>query len=91
LFCLARISTSPAGQSWRVRLPGLLRGCDYRLRIRGDLGLPSMRQVRAPEWVTAALAGWVRVPGAVLADAGVAMPALDPGQALLLEVIVDRA
>ena len=91
LFCLARISTSPAGQSWRVRLPGLSRGRDYRLRIRGDLGLPSMRQVRAPEWVPAALADWVRVPGAVLVDAGVAMPTLDPGQALLLEVIVDRA
>jgi alpha-galactosidase len=91
LFCLARISTSAAGQSWRVRLPGLSRGRDYRLRIRADLGLPSMRQVRAPEWVSAALAGWVRVPGAVLVDAGVAMPTLDPGQALLLEVIVDRA
>lgn len=91
LFCLARISTSAAGQSWRVRLPGLSRGRDCRLRIRGDLGLPSMRQVRAPEWVSAATAGWVRAPGAVLVDAGVAMPTLDPGQALLLEVIVDRA
>jgi alpha-galactosidase len=50
-----------------------------------------MRQVRAPEWVSAATAGWVRAPGAVLVDAGVAMPTLDPGQALLLEVIVDRA
>jgi alpha-galactosidase len=91
LFSLARISTSPAGQSWRVRLPGLSRRRDYRIRIRADLGLPSMRQVRAPEWVPAAIDGWVRVPGSALVDAGVAMPALDPGQALLLEVIVDRA
>ena len=58
----------------------------YRVRVRTDLGMPSLHQTAGPAWLTAALADWVALPGAVLAVAGVPMPTLNPGQALLIEV-----
>ncbi|WP_250302795.1 alpha-galactosidase [Streptomyces sp. A 4/2] len=86
LYCWARLVTSPEGQSGRIALPGLDRTRRYRVRIRTEAGLPSFREGLGPAWVTAALEGWVALPGSVLSGAGVPMPALDPGQALLIEV-----
>jgi alpha-galactosidase len=61
------------------------------VRIRTELGVPSLRQVRPPGWLGEALKGWVRLPGVVLTEAGLPLPTLDPAQALLIEVhpIVD--
>lgn len=86
VFCWAQLATSPAGQPGLVRLPGLSAG-DYRVRVRGEVGRPSMHQVAAPPWLTAAYEGWVDVPGAVLGGVGLPMPNLNPEQALLIEVI----
>ncbi|MFC1401618.1 MULTISPECIES: alpha-galactosidase [Streptacidiphilus] len=86
LYCWARLTTSPAGQSGRVRLPGLDAGAGYRVRIRTELGLPSLHQTAGPAWTTRALDGWVQLPGAVLALAGLPMPTLNPEQAMLIEV-----
>ena len=86
LYCWARVATSTEGQSGRVRLPGLAADASYRVRVRTDLGLPSFHQTSGPAWLTEALAGWVTLPGAVLAVAGVPMPTLNPEHALLLEV-----
>ncbi|AXG82150.1 alpha-galactosidase [Streptomyces paludis] len=86
VYCWARLATSPDAQSGRVPLPGLDPRRGYRVRIRTEAGLPSAHQVAAPAWYTAALEGWVAVPGAVLAGAGLPMPTLNPGQALLFEV-----
>jgi alpha-galactosidase len=86
LYCWARVATSAEGQSGRVRLPGLAADARYRVRVRTDLGLPAFHQTSGPSWLTAALADWVSLPGAVLAVAGVPMPTLNPEQALLIEV-----
>ncbi|MBM9509909.1 alpha-galactosidase [Actinacidiphila acididurans] len=86
LYCWARVATSPEGQSGRVRLPGLAADTPYRVRVRTDLGLPSLNQTGGPAWFTAALEDWVTLPGSVLAVAGVPLPNLNPEQALLLEV-----
>ncbi|MFG1811420.1 alpha-galactosidase [Streptomyces sp. NPDC049040] len=86
LYCWARVATSPEGQSGRVRLPGLAPDTGYQVRIRTDLGLPSLHQTAGPAWFTAALEDWVPLPGAVLAGAGLPMPTLNPGHALLVEV-----
>ena len=86
LYCWARLTTSPAGQSGRVRLPGLDAGAAYRVRIRTELGLPSLHQTAGPAWATRALDGWVELPGSVLALAGLPMPTLNPEQAMLIEV-----
>ncbi|MFC1413934.1 alpha-galactosidase [Streptacidiphilus sp. N1-12] len=86
LYCWARLSTSAAGQSGRVRLPGLRTDASYRIRIRTELGLPSLHQTANPPWTDQALADWITVPGPVLGLAGLPMPTLDPEQALLIEV-----
>jgi alpha-galactosidase len=86
LFCWARLATSAEGQSGRERLPGLAADRDYQVRIRGDAGYPSMHQTAAPAWVAQALDGWVDIPGAILAMAGLPMPTLNPQQAMLIEV-----
>lgn len=86
LYCWARTETSVAGQSGRVRLPGLTPGRSYRVRIRTEAGLPALHQVTGPLWCTAALDGWAPMPGAVLTGAGLPMPTLNPGQALLIEI-----
>ncbi|WP_329060271.1 alpha-galactosidase [Streptomyces sp. NBC_01429] len=86
LYCWARLATSPDGQSGRVRLPGLDPRGRYRVRIRTEAGLPALHQIAGPAWFSAALEGWVALPGAVLTGAGLPMPTLNPGQALLIEI-----
>ncbi|GAA4624701.1 alpha-galactosidase [Actinoallomurus vinaceus] len=86
LYCWARTVTSAAGQSGRVRLPGLAPDRDHVVRIRTDLGPPSMHHIAAPAWADRAMRDWVPFPGAVLARAGLPMPTLDPQQAMLIEV-----
>ncbi|WP_037569206.1 alpha-galactosidase [Phaeacidiphilus oryzae] len=86
LMCWARLATSAAGQSGRVRLPGLKSRARYRLRVRDDLGLPSFHQTSGPGWLDRALKEWVDLPGAVLATVGLPLPTLNPQQALLLEI-----
>ncbi|WP_329538936.1 alpha-galactosidase [Streptomyces sp. NBC_01358] len=85
LYCWARTETSVPAQSGRVPLPGLAPGRSYRVRIRTEAGLPSMHQVVAPAWYRAAVEDWVPMPGTVLTGAGLPMPTLNPGQALLIE------
>ncbi|MER6117614.1 alpha-galactosidase [Streptomyces sp. NPDC001743] len=86
LYCWARTETSVPAQSGRVRLPGLTPGRPYRVRVRTEAGLPSLHQVTAPAWYRAAVEGWAPMPGTVLTRAGLPMPTLNPGQALLIEV-----
>ncbi|SHM18972.1 alpha-galactosidase [Actinacidiphila paucisporea] len=86
LYCWARLATSAEGQSGRVPLPGLGPDARYLVRVRTDLGLPSLHQTAGPAWFTAALDGWVPIPGAVLVRAGLPMPTLNPGHAALIEV-----
>ncbi|MFF4316408.1 alpha-galactosidase [Streptomyces sp. NPDC001507] len=86
LYCWARLATSPEGQYGRVRLPGLAPGETYRVRVRTELGLPSFHQVAGPAWLAAALGGRLTLPGSVLTVAGLPLPNLNPGQALLLDL-----
>ncbi len=86
VFCWARLATSPEGRSGRVPLPGLTHDLDYRLRIRTEIGQPPSHQRVAPPWFTAATGGWVTAPGAILSGSGLPMPALNPEQAILIEL-----
>lgn len=86
LFTWARFHTSPAGQSGRVRFPGLDPAARYRVTVREELGAASRHQGRDPEWITRATRGPIELSGAVLALAGVPMPTLNPQQAMLLDL-----
>lgn len=85
LFTWSRFATSAAGQSGRVRFPGLDAAATYTVRIREDLGPASRHQGNDPEWVAHAVADGIEIPGAVLGGAGVPLPTLNPQQAMLIE------
>ncbi|WP_311257627.1 alpha-galactosidase [Microbacterium sp. WCS2018Hpa-9] len=85
LFTWSRFATSAAGQSGRVRFPGLDAQAVYSVRIREDLGSAS-RHGGDPVWVTTALAGAIEVPGVVLSTVGVPLPTLNAQQAMLIEI-----
>ncbi|MEV8565900.1 alpha-galactosidase [Streptomyces sp. NPDC051322] len=90
VYCWVRTATSTKAQSGRVQLPGLPTRGGYRVRVRTEAGLPALHQTSGPAWFTAALDGWVPLPGSVLGGAGLPLPTLEPGQALLIEVTALR-
>jgi alpha-galactosidase len=86
LFTWSRFATSAAGQSGRVRFPGLDATAVYTVRIREDLGAASRHQGNDPEWVADAVADSIELPGGVLVRAGLPLPTLNPQQAMLIEI-----
>jgi alpha-galactosidase len=87
LFAWVRLGTSSAGQSGRVRFPGLDARASYRVIVRDEIGSPALHQGGGPAWFTEAGERGIDLPGSVLVEAGVPLPTLDPAQALVLEVI----
>jgi len=87
LYAWARLATSAAGQSGRVRLPGLDPTASYRVTVRDEIGLPALHQGGGPAWFDEALANGIELPGAVLAVTGVPLPTLAPAQAVILDVV----
>ncbi|MGN8048959.1 alpha-galactosidase [Curtobacterium sp. 22159] len=88
LYTWARLGSSAAGQSGRIRLPGLDPRACYSVRVRDDLGAARRHQTADPAWVAAAARpDGVELPGAVLAVAGVPLPTLTPQQAMLFDVV----
>ncbi|MEU6860653.1 alpha-galactosidase [Glycomyces sp. NPDC046736] len=85
LYTWTRTATSAAGQSGRVRLPGLDPAARYRVRVRSELGTASRHQGADPAWIEAAETG-IDLDGTVLAVAGVPLPTLNPQQTLLLDL-----
>jgi alpha-galactosidase len=75
----ARPITWPAGP---VRLPGLERGRRYRVTADGPGALQNFDPKVVPGWWRDGLTA----SGALLADAGIAMPALQPDQGALIRV-----
>ncbi|MBK4346278.1 alpha-galactosidase [Lacisediminihabitans sp. G11-30] len=85
LFAWVRLATSGAGQAGLTQIPGLDPSRNYAVRVRTDLGEPSLHQGLGPGWFEAARAGSLTVSGHVLSTVGLTMPTLNPSQALLLE------
>jgi alpha-galactosidase len=82
LYAYVQLATSPFAVPAAVRLPGLDPARSYLVEPVHPAGPPRTAQ-RLPPWYAA---GGVTLPGAVLEAAGLAMPGLDPEQALLLRV-----
>jgi alpha-galactosidase len=84
LYAYVQLATSPFGVPAPARLPGLDPARGYLVEPVHPAGPPRTSGQRLPPpWYAA---GGITLPGAVLAAAGLAMPALDPEQALLLRV-----
>lgn len=82
LFAYVQLQTSDPSLPAVVRLPGLDPDRRYRVTTPMPAGAPWLLQTRAAPW----LADGVTLPGSVLAAAGLAMPPLFPGHALLLHL-----
>jgi alpha-galactosidase len=83
LYAYVQLATSPFAVPAPARLPGLDPARSYLVEPVHPAGRPRTSQRMPPPWYAA---GGVTLPGAVLAAAGLAMPVLDPEQALLLRV-----
>jgi alpha-galactosidase len=85
LFAFVQLTTSPDAVPGRHRLPGLDPARRYAVEVvdlTGD-GLPPAAASAQVPWVEA---GRVELPGAVFVSTGLAMPALQPPQGVLLHV-----
>jgi alpha-galactosidase len=83
LYAYVQLATSRFGVPAPARLPGLDPARGYLVEPVHPAGPPRTSQRLPPPWYAA---GEVTLPGAVLGAAGLAMPALNPEQALLLRV-----
>jgi alpha-galactosidase len=83
LFAWVQLEAGPLAGSQRARIPGLDVGRTYRVELTEPFGPASRRSIADPAW----LSGPVRpFSGALLSVAGLPLPVLNPGQAVLLEV-----
>ena len=80
LFAWVALGTSASAYSGRVPVPGLNPNYDYRVTLTGDA---SRHQVEDPAWLRDLGAGVV-YSGQLLALAGLPLPSMNPGEALLL-------
>ncbi|GAA2230170.1 alpha-galactosidase [Promicromonospora sukumoe] len=86
LFAWVRLASSAGPQVARVPFPGLDRDRDYVVRLPDAFG-PIAVHGREPAWMERARSSeGFRVPGAVLASAGVTLPVLQPASGLVLEL-----
>jgi alpha-galactosidase len=83
LYAYVQLATSPLAVPAPARLPGLDPARRYLVEPTQVAGPPRASHRVPPPWYAA---GGVVLPGVALAAAGLAMPALDPEQALLLRV-----
>ncbi|GAA4396322.1 alpha-galactosidase [Fodinibacter luteus] len=86
VLTVVQVATGRGVTPGAVPLPGLDPGRTYRVRVRREAGLPVTVQVEPPAWWEAATGEGLVVSGAALGAAGLAMPALLPGQGFLLHL-----
>ncbi|NAZ82199.1 alpha-galactosidase [Kineococcus sp. R8] len=80
LFAVVQLTTPVTAVPGAVRLPGLLPDAVYEVTLQAPGDAPARRSSANPPWFT----DGVRLPGRVLASAGLRGPALQPQQLLLL-------
>ncbi|GAB3593768.1 alpha-galactosidase [Angustibacter peucedani] len=82
VLAYVRLTSSPDAHPGLVPLPGLDRDRRYRVQVRREVGEPAVVQAHAPGWFD----DGVTLPGALLADVGLAMPVMAPASALVLHL-----
>lgn len=88
LYAWVAVAASARAHSERVLLPGLDAARRYAVRVLDDLGSASRHSRFDPAWVASARSeAGIVLSGELLTVAGVAMPVLNPGHALLFEVV----
>jgi alpha-galactosidase len=82
VFTVATVAALEDARPERLRLSGLSPSRTYRVRVRTEIGDASCGWV-IPEWYTR---GDIVLPGSVLRETGIQLPALWPVQAFVLHV-----
>jgi alpha-galactosidase len=82
---VARVATGGRALPAMLRIPGLIPAALYELKPVPELRAPRILDVTPPAWLEQ---GSVRLPGSTLANLGVRLPQLGPGQALVFEAVV---
>ncbi|MCU1583388.1 MAG: alpha-galactosidase, partial [Microbacteriaceae bacterium] len=86
IFAFVALASTAVGHSERTLFPGLDPERSYRVRLRPELGSPSLHQISSPRWFTqSAEENGIELSGWLLSTAGVPLPVLNPGSAILLE------
>ncbi|MEV3936524.1 alpha-galactosidase [Glycomyces sp. NPDC049804] len=80
---VARHATGNRALATSLRVPGLDPEARYRVAPVPELQAPRGLDEVPPPWL---FQGALRLPGSVLADVGVQLPLLAPGEALVLEI-----
>ena len=86
VYCWSRVATSASSHAPRMPFPGIDSRAAYSVRVRTEIGLSHLHGVRAPEWFPEDDQP-VTLPGSVLGMVGVPLPTLDPGNALIIELV----
>lgn len=84
LFSYAQLTTSGAEAPGVMRFDGLDTDRRYTVRPVQPAGAPGTTGSRDPAWI---LDGSITLPGSVLQTVGLAVPVLQPEQALLVELV----
>jgi alpha-galactosidase len=84
LFCYARLQTSSPALPGRLRLPGLDPSLTYSVRRRDEAGAGRGTVHAGTPWWRA---GSTLASGAVLQSVGLAAPALNPAQAVVVQLV----
>ncbi len=86
-YCFARMATSPSVAPGRLALPGLAPEVRYLVTVCPEVSVRAEHLSAGPGgrpgWLAA---GGVQLSGSLLTGAGLAMPILDPGQAVVVHL-----
>jgi alpha-galactosidase len=85
---IARHATGNRALATALRVPGLDPHGRYRVEPVPELQVPRGLDEVPPPWLSL---GGLRLPGSVIADVGVQLPLLAPGEALVLEITGPQA
>jgi alpha-galactosidase len=86
VFCFARTSTSPSALPGRWALPGLAPDVTYRVELVHPALADAVAEVGRVDELPGWLSGSAVARGALLGAAGLALPILDPGQAVVVQL-----
>jgi alpha-galactosidase len=84
VFAFVQLATGRSTRPGIRPLPGLDPARRYRVTLPAGIPAPRMLPAAAPPWMEAAGGEGLETTGAVLSGAGLSMPVLAPGQALVV-------
>jgi len=84
LYAWVQLDGAAQAGAQRIPLPGLDPARSYRVELAEPFGRAARQGIGDPAWTQSAGVG--EFPGSMLTDAGLPLPLLGPGQAVLLEV-----